>query len=51
MVDAVTLLAASSVGLAVDGETIAYVSGGARTARCSLPISRSQRRRWPRKNS
>jgi hypothetical protein len=34
MVDAVTLLAVSSVGLAVDGETIAYVSGGARTARC-----------------
>lgn len=27
MVDTVTLLAASSVGLAVDGETIAYVSG------------------------
>jgi len=27
MVDAVTLLAASAVGLAVDGETIAYVSG------------------------
>jgi hypothetical protein len=27
MVDTVTLLAASSVGLAVDGETVAYVSG------------------------
>ena len=27
MVDTVTLLAASSVGLAVDGETIAYVAG------------------------
>jgi len=27
MVDTVTLLAASAVGLAVDGETVAYVSG------------------------
>jgi hypothetical protein len=33
IVDTVTYLAAASVGLAVDGETIPYVAGGVRTVR------------------